>query len=56
VPENPISRSSIVDTMYFPDDAMFFDVREGTHEKFKRCEEPEYVPALWANVPLSSMK
>ena len=42
----------IVDTMYFPDDAMFFDVREGTHEKFSGVKNPNMFLPLWAGVPL----
>ena len=42
----------IVDTMYFPDDAMFFDVHEGTHDKFSGVKNPNMFLPLWAGVPL----
>jgi putative isomerase len=42
----------IVDTLYFPDEAMFFDVREGTHDKFSGVKNPNMVLPLWAGVPL----
>jgi putative isomerase len=44
----------IVDTMYFPDEAMFFDVKEGTHEKFSGVKNPNMFLPLWAGVPLST--
>ena len=42
----------IVETMYFPADAMFFDVKEGTHEKFSGVKNPNMFLPLWAGVPL----
>jgi hypothetical protein len=42
----------IVATMYFPDDAMFFDVKEGTREKFSGVKNPNMFLPLWAGVPL----
>lgn len=42
----------IVETMYFPDDAMFYDVKEGTHEKFSGVKNPNMFLPLWAGVPL----
>lgn len=42
----------IVDTFYFPDDAMFFDVREGTREKFSGAKGPFLFIPLRAQVPL----
>lgn len=42
----------IVDALYFPDDAMFFDVREGTREKFSGVKNPNMFLPLWADVPL----
>lgn len=43
----------IVNTCYFPDDAMFYDVSEGTHEKFSGVKNPNMFLPLWAGVPLS---
>jgi hypothetical protein len=43
----------IVETMYFPEEAMFYDVREGTHEKFSGVKNPNMFLPLWAGVPLS---
>jgi hypothetical protein len=42
----------IVETMYFPADAMFFDVKEGTREKFSGVKNPNMFLPLWAGVPL----
>jgi len=42
----------VVDTFYFPDDAMFFDVREGTREKFSGVKNPHMFLPLWAAAPL----
>lgn len=42
----------IVDTCYFPDEAMFYDVVEGTHEKFSGVKDPNMFLPLWAGVPL----
>ena len=43
----------IVDTMYFPQDAMFYDVTEGTHSKFSGVKNPNMFLPLWAGVPLA---
>ena len=42
----------IVDACYFPDEAMFYDVTEGTHEKFSGVKDPNMFLPLWAGVPL----
>ncbi len=42
----------IVDDCYFPDEAMFYDVVEGTHEKFSGVKNPNMFLPLWAGVPL----
>jgi hypothetical protein len=42
----------IVESFYFPDEAMFYDVREGTHEKFSGVKNPNMFLPLWAGVPL----
>ncbi|HEX4485426.1 MAG TPA: trehalase family glycosidase [Terriglobales bacterium] len=42
----------IVDCCYFPDEAMFYDVVEGTHEKFTGVKNPNMFLPLWAGVPL----
>lgn len=42
----------IVDACYFPDEAMFYDVLEGTHEKFSGVKNPNMFLPLWAGVPL----
>jgi hypothetical protein len=42
----------IVDACYFPDEAMFYDVVEGTHEKFSGVKNPNMFLPLWAGVPL----
>jgi len=42
----------IVDTMYFPEDAMFYDVKEGTREKFSGVKNPNMFLPLWAGVPM----
>ena len=42
----------IVDCCYFPDEAMFYDVLEGTHEKFSGVKNPNMFLPLWAGVPL----
>jgi len=43
----------IVDTMYFPEDAMFYDVKEGTRSKFSGAKTPNMFLPLWAGVPLA---
>ena len=42
----------IVDACYFPEEAMFYDVVEGTHEKFSGVKNPNMFLPLWAGVPL----
>jgi hypothetical protein len=42
----------LVETMYFPEDAMFYDVKEGTHEKYSGVKNPNMFLPLWAGVPL----
>ncbi|HEX4485425.1 MAG TPA: trehalase family glycosidase [Terriglobales bacterium] len=42
----------IVDSCYFPDEAMFYDVVEGTHLKFSGVKNPNMFLPLWAGVPL----
>jgi hypothetical protein len=42
----------VVDAMYFPEDAMFFDVQEGTRAKFSGVKNPNMFLPLWAGVPL----
>jgi hypothetical protein len=42
----------IVDTMYFPGDAMFFDVKTGTREKLSGVKTPNMFLPLWAGTPL----
>jgi hypothetical protein len=42
----------IVDTMYFPEHAMFFDVKEGTREIYSGVKTPNLFLPLWAGVPL----
>ena len=42
----------IVEAMYFPEEAMFYDVKEGTHEKFSGVKNPNMFLPLWAGVPL----
>jgi hypothetical protein len=42
----------IVDTMYFPDEAMFYDVKEGTKDKFSGVKSPNMFLPLRAGVPL----
>ena len=42
----------IVETMYFPEEAMFYDVKEGTREKFSGVKNPNMFLPLWAGVPL----
>jgi len=42
----------IIDTMYFPEDAMFYDVKLGTKEPFSRVKTPNMFLPLWAGVPL----
>lgn len=44
--------TAIVDSMYFPEEAMFYDVREGTREKFSGTKNPYMFIPLWAGVPL----
>jgi hypothetical protein len=43
----------IVDTMYFPEEAMFYDVKTGTHEKLSGVKSPNMFLPLWAGVPLA---
>lgn len=42
----------IVETMYFSDEAMFYDVKTGTHEKLSGVKTPNMFLPLWAGVPL----
>jgi len=42
----------IVDLMYFPEQAMFFDVAIGTRKIFSGCKGPNMFLPLWAGVPL----
>ena len=42
----------IVETFYFPEEGMFYDVREGTHEKFSGAKGPFLFIPLRAQVPL----
>ena len=42
----------IVATMYFPEEAMFYDVKAGTHEKLSGVKTPNMFLPLWAGVPL----
>lgn len=42
----------IVETMYFPEDAMFFDVKTGTHQKLSGVKSPNMFLPLWVDVPL----
>jgi hypothetical protein len=42
----------IVDTMYFPDEAMFFDVKTGTHEQLSGVKTPNMFLPLWSGTPL----
>jgi hypothetical protein len=44
--------AKIVEYMYFPDEAIFYDVKEGTHEKFSGVKVPNLFIPLWAGVPL----
>jgi hypothetical protein len=46
----------IVDVMYFPQDGMFYDVKEGTKEKFSGVKNPNMFLPLWAGVPLPSQE
>jgi hypothetical protein len=46
----------IVDACYFPDEAMFYDVVEGTHEKFSGVKDPNMFLPLWAGVPLPEIE
>ncbi len=52
--ENQASQLSkdIVDIFYFPEDAMFYDVKEGTKEMFSGVITPNMFLPLWAEVPL----
>mgnify|MGYP000944896752 CR=1 FL=1 len=43
----------IVETMYFSEDAVFHDVKTGTHEKFSNVLTPNMFLPLWAGVPLA---
>jgi hypothetical protein len=42
----------IVECCYFPEEAMFYDVEEGTHNKFSGVKTPNMFLPLWAGVPL----
>jgi hypothetical protein len=42
----------IVEFCYFPEEAMFYDVEEGTHIKFSGVKTPNMFLPLWAGVPL----
>lgn len=42
----------MIDTMYFPEDAMFYDVQVGTKIPFNRVKTPNMFLPLWAGVPL----
>ena len=42
----------IIDAMYFPDEAMFYDVKERTKENFSGVKSPNMFLPLWAGVPL----
>jgi hypothetical protein len=42
----------IVDTMYFPEEAMFYDVKTNTHEKLSGVKTPNMFLPLWAAAPL----
>ena len=42
----------VVDSFYFPEEAMFYDVREGTHQKFSGAKGPFLFIPLRAQVPL----
>jgi hypothetical protein len=42
----------IIDTMYFPQEAMFYDVKTNTHEKLSGVKTPNMFLPLWAAVPL----
>ena len=42
----------IVEAMYFPEDAMFYDVKVGTREKFSGVKNPNMFLPLWAGVPV----
>jgi glycogen debranching enzyme len=42
----------IVETMYFPEEAMFYDVKTGTHEQLSGVKTPNMFLPLWAGVPL----
>ena len=42
----------IIACCYFPDEAMFYDVVEGKHEKFTGVKNPNMFLPLWAGVPL----
>jgi hypothetical protein len=42
----------IVDTMYFPADAIFADVKTGSHEKLSDVKTPNMFLPLWAGTPL----
>lgn len=46
----------MVDVMYFPQDAMFYDVKEGTKEKFSGVKSPNLFLPLWAGVPLPAQE
>ena len=42
----------IIDMLYFPDEAMFYDVKTGTHEKLSGVKSPNMFLPLWAGVPM----
>ncbi|MCC6127425.1 MAG: hypothetical protein IT426_20900 [Pirellulales bacterium] len=43
----------IVETMYFPDDALFYDVKTGTREILSGVKTPNMFLPLWAGTPLN---
>lgn len=42
----------VIDFCYFSEESMFYDVKEGTHEKFSGVKNPNMFLPLWAGVPL----
>lgn len=44
---------SIVELFYFPEESMFFDVKEGTRQIFSGAKGPNMFLPLWAGVPLA---
>jgi hypothetical protein len=43
----------IVETMYFPAEAMFYDVKTNTHEKLSGVKSPNMFLPLWVAAPLN---